>query len=157
MSHEKHGSSCGCHGAAAGSTVQTLDELDFERGIWAAAFNGDAARVEKYLSNGGNTEALDSAGYTALHYAARNGHLTVVQLLLDAGARVNAQTRSGCSTPLHKAAYSGHAEAARLLMKAGADPRLLDSDGKMARDKAQENSKTEIMELLTRFEEGAVT
>jgi ankyrin repeat protein len=31
--------------------------------------------------------------YTALHYAAENGHLDVVNMLINAGANVNAQTK----------------------------------------------------------------
>jgi len=50
-------------------------------------------------------------------------------LLLERGADVNAQTRSGKISSLHRAAYSGHAAVVKLLIKYGADPRLCDSDG----------------------------
>lgn len=64
----------------------------------------------------GQTNKFDSAGYTALHYAARggsgttaarNGHLTACERLLNAGADVNACTRSG-ATPLIRAAMMGN-------------------------------------------------
>ena len=65
------------------------------------------------------------------HYASRSGHEEVCQLLLEQGADVNAQTKSGKVSSLHRAAYSGHMSVVNLLIKYGADPRLCDSDGQI--------------------------
>lgn len=51
--------------------------------------------------------APDNAGYTALHYAARNGNLDTCKILIQYGADINALTKSARATPLHKAAASG--------------------------------------------------
>lgn len=91
----------------ASSVCQTLDELDFERGIWFAAQYGDIDRVNKLLSQGTHVDVCDNAGYTALHYAARGGHLGVCKLLLSRGANINATTKSGQATALHRAATAG--------------------------------------------------
>ena len=48
------------------SVYQSLDELDFERGIWSSALNGEVEKIEKYLETGGDPDIRDSAGYTAL-------------------------------------------------------------------------------------------
>lgn len=54
-------------------------------------------------------------GYTALHAAAQEGHLEVVELLLSLGACAMSRACDG-STPLHLAAQNGHAKVvARLL------------------------------------------
>jgi uncharacterized protein len=67
-------------------------------------------------------------GHTPLLDAAREGHLEVVRVLLEAGADPRIVDRGNMkATPAHKAAYMGHAEVARLLV---ADPRLeLDAQG----------------------------
>lgn len=89
------------------SVCQTLDELDFERGIWHAARYGDLERVRKLLLQGTCVNVTDNAGYTALHYAVRGGHLNICKFLLSNGADINAITRSGKSTSLHRAAFIG--------------------------------------------------
>lgn len=97
-----------CHSTGTTSSVfQTLDELDFERGIWTAAQYGELDRVVKILKSGTAIDARDNFGYTALHYAARNGHVDVCKLLLQMGADINAITKSGCVTALHRAASAG--------------------------------------------------
>lgn len=88
------------------SAVQSLDEMDFERGIWCAAQYGDLERVEKLIKDGCHVDKLDSAGYTALHYAARNGRTEVCRYLVKLGADVNAVTRGGV-TALCRAASTG--------------------------------------------------
>ena len=65
------------------------------------------------------------------HYASHSGHEEVCQLLLEQGADVNAQTKSGKVSSLHRAAYSGHMSVVNLLIKYGADLRLCDSDGQI--------------------------
>ena len=59
-------------------------------------------------------------GATALWTAATSGHLEVVQILLDAGARINHTTASN-STPLRGASFDGNIDVVRCLLKHGAD------------------------------------
>lgn len=61
-----------------------------------------------------------SNGSTALHNAALNGHLMVVDLLLGAGCSVNARNYSG-ATALYNAASGGHSEIVKRLVSAGSD------------------------------------
>lgn len=99
---------CTCHLSGATSGVyQTLDELSFERGIWSAAQHGEIDRIERLLRKGVPVDARDNSGYTALHYAARNGHLPVCKLLVRNRADVNAVTKAGGATALHRAATAG--------------------------------------------------
>ena len=44
-------------------------ELEFERGIWSAAMDGEEKKVEKLLKSGVCPSATDSSGYTALVYS----------------------------------------------------------------------------------------
>lgn len=104
MSHHDH--SCNCNNATS-SVTQTLDELDFERGIWFAAQYGDLDRVKKLVLQHTPVDITDKSGYTALHYAARNGHLDVCKFLLSNGANINAVTKSGQATALHRAVSAG--------------------------------------------------
>lgn len=91
----------------------------------AAARRGDLHAVHRLLADGAATEARDSRGFTALHWAALRGHWRVVDELVEAGAPVNAAAADG-STPLHGASHHDQPEAVRLLLDAGADPRRTD-------------------------------
>lgn len=99
---------CECCGGANHALAQSLDEMEFERGLWSAAQYGDLERAQQLLDRGFPVDKRDRAGYTALHYAARNGHLALCTLLLDRGAAINAVTCSGRATPLHRAAAVGN-------------------------------------------------
>jgi len=69
-----------------------------------------------------------SQGKTPLHLAAETGHLPILALLLQNGAKVNASDDNG-QTALHHAAQQGHAQIAELLLERGSDPLLLDCRG----------------------------
>lgn len=122
---------------------QTLDELDFERGIWSAAQFGDLKRVKKLIREGVDTDLRDSAGYTSLHYAARNGHLAVCKFLVQHNADINAITRSGRATALHRACSAGQAEIVKFLLEHKADTALCDDDGKTVLHRVAENGNFE--------------
>ncbi|KAH0564198.1 ankyrin repeat domain-containing protein 39-like isoform X1 [Cotesia glomerata] len=127
---------------------QTISEMDFERGIWYAAQSDDIARVKQLLAKGASASEEDSAGYTALHYAARAGHYDVCKLLLEHGARVNAITRCGRATPLHRAASRGNEDVVRLLCKFGADLNIQDADGYTALHRAALAGSLSVWKLL---------
>lgn len=67
---------------------------------------------------------------TPLSRAAGQGHLAIVKLLLEQGARLDfVEEGSEGQTPLFAAAYESHTEIAQLLLDARADPNWRDQDG----------------------------
>lgn len=138
------------HSSAQPSVHQSLDELEFERGIWSAALENDVGRLRKLLSST-SPDATDTAGYTALHYAARAGHLEICRLLLSHGASVDCRTRAGQATPLHRAATAGRLEVCQLLLDKGADFQAMDADGKTVLDRAKESRQDAVVTLLSKL------
>jgi ankyrin repeat protein len=79
---------------------------------WASL--GNLAKVRQAIDSGHDVNLQGANCYTALHAAAENGHLDVIKLLLEHGARVEARLDNG-ETPLDLAIAAGKEEAARLL------------------------------------------
>jgi ankyrin repeat protein len=90
---------------------------------WASS-HGLTNTVLKFLHLGVNLQATlenkRATGATALHLAARHGHLVIVEALIQSGADVNAQTYKG-AIPLHGAVVGGHEHITRILIEKGAD------------------------------------
>jgi uncharacterized protein len=85
-----------------------------------AARQNDAAQVRELIANDGNPNQTDDAdSHTALHYAAINGNLTIIAILIKAKAKLDPKDKLG-NTPLHLAADRGQVEAAQLLLDVGA-------------------------------------
>jgi len=76
-----------------------------------------------------NTPTSD--GTTALHWAAHNGDVHLVDRLLSAGADAKAKNQFG-ATPMSEAAFAGNAAIIEKLLKAGADPNSPGADGQTA-------------------------
>src|SRR5690606_12014081 len=55
-------------------------------------------------------------GESLLHHAVKNGHLSMVKLLIDRGANINIQDESGNSA-LHYAAANGKKDVLKLLLE----------------------------------------
>ncbi|CAK1603147.1 unnamed protein product [Parnassius mnemosyne] len=91
----------------------------------------------------------DNAGYTPLHYAARSGHVNICNILLQNGADINAETRSGKATPLHKAAAAGKATTLKFLIQSGACIDKQDIDGQTVLHKAIQNKRYDLVSILT--------
>ncbi|MFO0073955.1 MAG: ankyrin repeat domain-containing protein, partial [Gemmatimonas sp.] len=94
-----------------------------------AVMRGDTARVRALLKQGVDVNAAQPDGMSPLHWAAQRGDLSSAQVLVYAGARVDALTRNGNYTPLHIAAREGRAAVVKLLLASGADPLAVTSTG----------------------------
>ncbi len=96
-------------------------------------------------------------GNTALHSAAIMGRHSVVQLLAQAGAPLDAINKHG-STALHLAALKGHTVTCEVLVDAGADTNIrsqycyksTEGKGATAVQIAQEKRNRDIVALLER-------
>ncbi|QRW24739.1 ankyrin repeats [Rhizoctonia solani] len=82
-------------------------------------------------------DSQDSAGHTALMWAAYQGDALSVDLLLKHGAKVSAVDAVGL-TPLHWSVVRGNRMCIRRLVESGADLNARSQDGKTARDMAVE-------------------
>jgi ankyrin repeat protein len=88
--------------------------------LFAATALGDFDKVSEFLSEDPSRANESQAdGLTPLFYAARHGHLKIVQLLLSAGANAGIYVERWWmeSTPLHAAAIHGHADICALLLE----------------------------------------
>jgi uncharacterized protein len=84
-----------------------------------AAQQNDAAKVRALVANDGNPNQTDEALLTGLHYAAMNGNLTIIAILIKASAKLDAKDKLG-NTPLHLAADRNQVDAVQLLLDVGA-------------------------------------
>ena len=94
-----------------------------------AAMKGDKDAVRTLLKSGGDVNASQGDGMTALHWASIKGDAELAQMLIYAGANVKATTRLGGYSPLILAAREGHADVIAALLAAGADPKAATTTG----------------------------
>ncbi|KAI9897952.1 hypothetical protein N3K66_006312 [Trichothecium roseum] len=80
---------------------------------------GDLA-LNETSSTMNTLELANKKGLTPLHHAVRDGHLDVVNLLLEAGANASATANQGWA-PLLIAAHRGHLEVVKTLIDIGVD------------------------------------
>src|SRR5579875_2713146 len=80
--------------------------------IARAAASNDAARVNELVGLGSNPNETDDSGYAGLHYAAMNGNLPMIAVLIKAGARIDQRDRLG-NTPLARDAADDRRAARR--------------------------------------------
>lgn len=91
--------------------------------LFCAAKNGVPGIVAALLDAGLNPQQRDQEGVTAAHYAAQEGHLETLRLLLLAGADADATIRREKWTPLHVACYCDRLECVVELLRHGANPK----------------------------------
>ncbi len=98
----------------AGASTKGLESIQ----LIQAARSGNVDRVKSLLSTNDLNLNLDRGD--AIGSAAVAGHTEIVELLIQAGAKLDLSDRSGF-TPLASAAYAGYAAIVELLLDAGAD------------------------------------
>ncbi|MFK7766644.1 MAG: ankyrin repeat domain-containing protein [Mariniblastus sp.] len=132
--------------------VEKTDELNFDLGDgsllhWTAK-NG-LPKTAKHLLDSKKTKvnSLDANGKTPIQVAAENGHVAMIDLLIQGKAIVDQVSTDGL-TPLLIAANAGHSDVVRSLLNAGADLSRLDETGQSCLHLAAWNGGTEVVAEL---------
>ena len=116
--------------AYGGLDAHAKPSTELARQFIYAVFLANLPRVSAMLSEYTElTQERYARGDTALHHAARNGDLEIVEQLVSCGAAPNAMSDHG-HFPLYCAAGHGHLETTRYLVDNGADLGARLSDGK---------------------------
>ncbi|RSM97682.1 ankryin [Nonomuraea sp. WAC 01424] len=84
--------------------------------------------AEVLLAAGAEANGREAGGWSALLWAAANGHAATASVLIEAGAEVDAANEDG-DTPLTLAARRGALGVVQTLLEAGADHEKVDGDG----------------------------
>ena len=106
------------------------------------------AEVVRALAQHGASVNAVTEGRTPLHVATSKNAVAIVDVLIAAGADINAQEGKRQETPLHIAARLGHSEAVGALLRHGADVDERNGDGCSALHIAAEDGSAAIVEAL---------
>ncbi|MBS0356971.1 MAG: ankyrin repeat domain-containing protein [Proteobacteria bacterium] len=112
--------------------------------LMLASLRGFTGIAQQLLEAGA---AFDHPGWNPLLYAAFEGRLAVVNLLLEKGANPNVLAPNQ-STPLMFAARNGHEDVVRALLKADANIDWKNDQNENAESWAGKNRNTDIVELI---------
>lgn len=138
----------------AGADVGITDEYG-QTALMYASGRGDVSIFRSLLAAGAKPNPRSHAGWTALHYVARdNPHADVTKLLLEAGADLEALTPDGM-TPHGIALESGNREAARALeheaqTRREAAEREQEEASRLARAQAGANLVQQVLDYFGR-------
>ncbi|KAL9095262.1 MAG: hypothetical protein Q9165_002518 [Trypethelium subeluteriae] len=108
-------------GADPGAVLVNPTHISRSVPLGAAASCGDLDTVQFLLDCGADPNCRDHEGWSAIHWAAEQGHLRIVCVLFNHAANINAVSSYGTS-PLHCAANGGHTGIVSELLRQGADP-----------------------------------
>ncbi|KAF5229345.1 hypothetical protein FAUST_10467 [Fusarium austroamericanum] len=104
-----------------------LQDSDFgDTALHSAVFRRKQNLVKVLLERRASPNVPDKLGKAPLHYTDR---VEIAEILLDAGAEIDAMDMTGI-TALHTAAAYGERHMVQLLLMRGADPLLMDNTGK---------------------------
>jgi ankyrin repeat protein len=137
------------HDATADAILRYRPRLDKrnragDSALMIATLRGDEERVKLLLAKGA---PVDHDGWTPLHYAAHEGNLVILDLLLGAGANINALTPSKADA-LMLAAHNGHLDMVKRLLQTSIALDRKNDRGHTAETWARAKGNTDIADLI---------
>lgn len=140
----------------SGVNVNKTDPSDGRTLLSTAAHTGLVDITALLLCRGADPSLSDNQGQTPLTLAARQGHVGVLQIMLDWIQDQGCDTvrtllehaDSEGWTALRSASWGGHKEAVKMLLEAGAEVDGCDPDGRTALRAAAWGGHEEILETL---------
>jgi ankyrin repeat protein len=89
--------------------------------LWQAAASGDLGEVKSAIEHGADVNFRGPGGFNALNAAARNGHLEVIQYLVEHGASIDQNDNQKHKTALLAASFQRHFDIVQYLVEKGAN------------------------------------
>eukprot|EP01136_Pigoraptor_vietnamica_P034115 Opistho-1_new@97733 len=125
-----------------------------------AAKDGDVDKIKKLLKGGlfakkADVSTTDDHSWTPLHYAAYEGHVDAIHLLVAHGCDVHARTIDG-ELALHLAAKKGGVPACKALIEHGSPILSTDNNGwtpRVAAEKVEQKDTVRYLENEEKFAE----
>ncbi len=127
------------------SSIAVAESGDFHASIKSGDINAVRELVGRHKVF---VEMADELGRSPLHLAVIHGHLNIVNVLVKAGAEVNAVDRLKSLTPLHYAAFHNYPKIMLFLLSRGALTDVKDSDGNRPLHFAAANGCRSTVEIL---------
>jgi hypothetical protein len=117
--------------------------------LHVAAVLSHAGLTQLFLDHGLDASAVDSAGHTALRYAARNDPcLDVMEALISAGCDLNQQSKTGITALTAACRHRESLPSVEWLLEHGADPGYRGARKETAVDIAHRKQSKPILDLL---------
>jgi ankyrin repeat protein len=135
---------------AHGADINAQDDFSGQTALSSIAVRGDnwASVVDFLMKCGADPDIENKFGMTPARWAAARNHFEILCALLNNGAKIKNQVKSG-SPALHLAASGGHERVVkRLLEEQGVDINAADKDGYTPLACAATTGKTAVVKIL---------
>ena len=132
----------------SGADVNAADPSKSLTALHMAAYNGHSKIVELLLEHDATIDCRDTEGKTPLTHACTGPFAETVEILVKAGADINAKESTESFTPLMMAAGLGQTDVVKVLLRHDADKSVVDDDQESAIDHARNGGHAEIVKLL---------
>ncbi|XP_069101661.1 ankyrin repeat and death domain-containing protein 1B-like isoform X4 [Argopecten irradians] len=149
-------------GASSVSLAFEMDEIEsLDEDALEELAEGDDEFMAILNDPNADVNKPNEIGLYPIHLAVMNSDAnkrkTIIKLLMDKGADINVQAEEddehdqGGNTPLHIAAWRNHLVTVKQILSYKPEYQKEDNDGKTARDIAEENGYTKIVELIDKY------
>lgn len=141
---------------ASGADINLSDNNGQSPLMQAIVYNSNEMKtiqkwLEKFITYKPKLDFMQlkgDGGASAMHLAARFGHVDIGKLLLDSGASIDIRSLLTGGTPLHTAASANQLDFAKLLIKRKANLEIVDKFGSTPLLTATQRMDPDMVELL---------